>query len=738
MQKMAAQAKQEEIKSYFNAANDVGNLLIQLGQVTGSKDLQKFGALTVASTQAFYAACQITGSFPGVTAVSGIAMINPTTAMISGTLAIISIFSSNDEENNAMAEMFDQLFSALNTIHREMHEQFDLVHRELFQVFEAVHESIKRNEYNFIKVSDKLEAIARFQEFSHKEIVDAVHTNLLSEISKAIYMIKNDKMSEKLDDKLKHLENLDFANNHLAFDNVLNNPDKSPEYLFIDKSIEQQLEARPLEQNVGFLVGYANKTLSIKNLPTPKEMPNPALFYSISSVLPRFLLDIVNQNTEKVGLLLKTLEPTIATNDKVINAIKAMKQQNVMGAMLKVYNAELNSSGAYIANENEAYSKALGLPKAINYTLPSIAQSYYDNKIETNSQVLDTKYSGSTLIEQKTSSIYINTYRVCVDGAYTMAEKLGLGDNYIEYTKFCHGFIGFTFKRELCIHSIALKTTYTDKTTKAEIPLTCPPDSRVTNALATKLQSLRGDFIDRLTAKSEFKEHILKLKIYEKMAFYYSALTGEAIGVGYAQAFENYLSGAKVIPADEVLVISPVEYFKQKGFWFSDNSTITLAQNKWQASNSTYLDFADSIQQSLNYTSILLNQVKAYNEMPKTDFSTNQAAKGSSKVLKHLKNYFETIVDAKDELVIDFPKGKHKEFGKFIKYFDAAKVQVDEFKAAPTENQLEDLYCNIFCTDKVLKFNVKWYRDAASSDETLLNISNELKDFTEKAVICDC
>ncbi|KIE05092.1 hypothetical protein NF27_EY01880 [Candidatus Jidaibacter acanthamoeba] len=124
--------------------------------------------------------------------------------------------------------------------------------------------------------------------------------------------------------------------------------------------------------------------------------------------------------------------------------------------------------------------------------------------------------------------------------------------------------------------------------------------------------------------------------------------------------------------------------------------------------------------------------------MPKTNTASNSVAKGSSKVLKHLKNYFETIVDAKDELVIDFPKSKHKEFGKFIKYFDAAKVQVDELKAAPAVNQLEDLYCNIFCTDKVLKFNVKWYRNAASSDETLLNISNELKDFTEKAVICDC
>ncbi|KIE06239.1 hypothetical protein NF27_AV00020 [Candidatus Jidaibacter acanthamoeba] len=694
VEKAAMQAKQEEIKSHFNAATNVGNLLIQLGQVTESKDLQKFGALTVASTQAFYAACQITGSL-GVAAVSGIAMITPVTAMIAGAVAVVSILSSKGKDNKAMAAMFDQLFSALNTIHKEMHEQFDLVHKELFEVFNIVHESIKRNEYNFIKVFDKLDAITKFQEFSHKEIIDAVHANLISEISKATYMIKNDKMPEKLDDKLKYLENLDYAANHLAFDNVLNNPDKNPGLLFIDKSIEQQLENRPLEQNVGFLINYAKTILGVKDLPEGKEIPNPALFFSITSILPRFLLDIVNQDAEKVGLLLKTLEPTIAANNNVISTIKAMKQQNVVGEMLKVYHAELNDFNSYIVNENKVYSKALGLFKTLNLDLPSSVAAH-------------------TIIAMRDGT--------CVsDGTYYLAEKLGLG-----VIKWVH-------------LAFVVKEIYTDKHTGKEIPVTCSPDPGITNALPAKLQSIRIDFINKLTSEPKFKEHINELKIYEKMVSFYSALTGgEVININYINTFENHLNSAKASHANEAILITPIDYFNNQAIWFVDNSKIDVAQNKWHASNSIYLEFADKIKQSLNYTGVLLNQVKAYNEMPKIDCASNQAAKESSKALQHLKNYFETINDAKDELVNTFPKGKLKEFGKFNKYFDTAKGQVDALETAPTANQLEDLYCNIFCTDKVLKFNVKTYRDAASSDETLLDIKHELREFTEKAIICDC
>ncbi|MBA8667559.1 hypothetical protein H1Q59_06625 [Holosporaceae bacterium 'Namur'] len=698
VERMATQAKQEEIKSYFNAASDVGNLLIQLGQVTGSKDLQKFGVLAVASTQAFYAACQITGSL-GVTAVSGIAMITPVTAMIAGALAVVSILSSKNKDNKAMAAMFDQLFSALNTIHKEMHEQFDLVHKELFHLFEAVHESIKRNEYNFIKVSDKLEGIARFQEFSHKEIVDAVHANLISEINKAIFMITNNKMSEKLDDKLKHLENLDYAANHLAFDNVLNNPDKSPDLLFIDKSIEQQLENRPLEQNIGFLINYAKTILGIQNLAHGKEIPNPALFFSVTNVLPSFLLDIVNQDTEKAEYVLETLGATIATNNRMISTIQELKQQNVVGKMLHIYNIELEKITSYMNNENVEYSQALGLIKTLSWDLPTIMAAY----VEENKILIATREKPLQILpnlEDLDLSYFLPDEMI-------MANKIGLEDKASEYFHY--------------LWEGGAK------------------DSRLIDAVATKLQSARAEFINKLTSEPKFKEHINKLKLYEKMVSFYSALTGEAMNINYINTFENYLNSAKASHANEGILMNPVDYFYNQCIWFiGDNSKITISHNKWHASNSIYLEFADKIQQSLDYTKVILNQVKAYNEIPKTDFLSSQVEKESNNVLKHLKSYFEAINVTKDELVADFPKNKHNELGKFTKYFNAAKFQVDELETAPAVNQLEGLYCNIFCTDKVLKFHVKSYRDATYSDETLLDIKNELKDFSEKAIICDC
>jgi hypothetical protein len=501
LKEMTTQARIAEIKSHFNSVNDVGKLFMQLGQVTGSQDLQKFGALTIASTQVVFAAAQITGSF-ALSAVSGIGLITPVTAVISGGLAIFSLFSK--QKNDGLAIAFKQLFSALSTIRTEMHQQFCQVHQELFVIFDKVQESAKRNEFNFLKVSDKLNAIADFQYFSHVELSKLGQQDLIDEISQIIYKIKIGNLDIELKEKLKCLDKLDYAANELAVGTILNNPDKNPANLFVDKSIEQQIGARPLDQNVAFLVNYAksNLNISVPDALDNKPLPNLVLFFSVANAMPRLLLDIVNHDLQKADVAVKELEKLIKNNDKIFNTIKSLRE-DVIKKMLEIYEAEILEFNQYVTNELEAYSKALKLPANLDKTLPAIASAYTEHKIETAKGVLVLyRGSGRSIKSSNTHPIFsyedLNTTGF---GPYIMAEKLGVGEVYVKYD------FGDKSKHRGS-HRYPVSKLFIIKSSQENLQIESQPQAKIVDMIAEKLQKFRGDFVETLNSKNKYKEHI--------------------------------------------------------------------------------------------------------------------------------------------------------------------------------------------------------------------------------------
>jgi hypothetical protein len=397
--------------------------------------------------------------------------------------------------------------------------------------------------------------------------------------------------------------------------------------------------------------------------------------------------------------------------------------------MLKIYEAEILEFNKYVNNELEAYSEALKLP-LISNTLPAMASECTEYVLE--GEVIFMFHDPQTCHKPHHNcpiSDYKDFNTACL-GTYIIAHKLGIGELVINY-----------------LLPYGVKSSYLQrfiiKSTQETLQIESRPQTKIVDMVAKKLQELRGDFIDSLIIKNKYKEHLNKLKVYEKLIQLYASLTGNSIDVAYIQRYDEYFSSAKSI---EKTLLSPKDFFINKGIWFiDDNSTIELAYTNWYSGNSSvYDEVASSLRASLNFTHQLLKNTVEYNNIQKPGFTDNETAQDTSttyEMLRKIKSYFSAIEDSEARLRNDFSKDNPNGLEKFNKFFMAAKDQVvatEVESCSPNAKELETLFCNVFCADKHLKFGVSWYREAVFQDTALVKINGALEKLIGHEVICEC
>jgi hypothetical protein len=662
------QKEQAKIKENFDAIANGGNLISQIGQMTGDKTMMQVGGTIAASTQAIFAYSQLTGAF-GVAQIGGLAALNPFTAMIGGILTIASILGSNDDENG-LQETFQQLFNTLDTIYKDMKNEFKQVHREISELYELMKKSYDQDRNDFIKLFTDLDKISEFQKFSFTHLKDAVDAVRLNNLKKIINDVAKDYVKDfNSQDNFKYLTELSFGSSEVARDKVFTAWHLPTKDAMHNPDIANNLEHKSFDQNIGFLVNYAGQILNIKNLPSGDRVANPLLYLDIVKYIPKLSNILATHDKSHINSIKKILETASNTGRDLNQALYQLKAQNVIQTIKDLYLKELQDLAKSFETNLKIVQSDYKWPVSPIYDINTAANSVAKSD-NLGSHITHKEY-GCTVHPQMHHYCHNNRIpegqasNVMNVNYYHLAQSSGLGDFFIGKSRnthygdvgswfhINHYQLGFNFNhQDIALSELIEMSGYVKEVHRYGVNLTGRningnwddhkkiEKNFVDNALANKLNNNFADmrnkffnkYLDGNGATCKFKVDAVKpLFVYEMMINHYTSLLSQAKPQSFLKSLETHLCNQKSKGINDNLSLDIVDYFNKNYQW-----------PQTMDHDSAYYTMTKSVISNLEATNLSL--LSYLEELEKDKIKAEKAKEFASKKQEAGKEYCENIL----------------------------------------------------------------------------------------------
>lgn len=593
----------------IEATKTLGSELEKAGQWSGSRNLMKVGAIIGSFGTIGYAAAQIGGFVKGIEQVSGFGMVFPAGAAIAAAISIFSILDSDDD--NSIGEALEQIMGAINTLRKEMHEQFYQVHEEIFQVYEFLY----YHHHDMVMRLDSLESLTKY---SLIELSSLIKLDLYSDLLRITNNIHSKVLPRDADQFRHDLNILDSFALIISKDQSLNGANLNPN-LILDAENQLNLRLNPMD-NIAFFVKYAKEVLNIDALPNGYEVPNFDIYYVSAKAFLEMVIQAVNQdlsakspkdklidqkNADYIHKILARLE---SENTKIKNTMVIFDNNEVVHKAINVYEQEINALSDFIDKSMLEYSDKLNnkafdckdyllkegdikstndvpifAPVCYSVFSPNYFKVYYNSmhcnyklykgypyghcNIQISFPLFNGKVFYSPRLDDFMSFKNAGLTQYIFDDLPSANEKDIFNPNDQVY---CANFRTpwgplVKYRGIITHHSRHVEIQYADsdpfldlsnRNNIKDLKSKKVIDS-MTASVETKLVEYRKNFFDNLFDPAKFgtkyQEHLNKIRIYEKMINSYAQIIGEPLEIHFAQDIDKHVMNLQKFKAYEVI-----------------------------------------------------------------------------------------------------------------------------------------------------------------------------------------